>query len=114
MKKSKVYIREHSWLARLAARKLRYGHVAMVLGHTIHLHNATLEQFFARPSWVLHELKHVEQYERLGIFRFLWTYFQEYLKVGYYNISLEAEARAAEHDTTLRDRYDLSAYRQYF
>ena len=30
-----------------------------------------------------HELKHVEQYEIEGIFRFLWRYLREWLKVGY-------------------------------
>lgn len=30
-----------------------------------------------------HELKHVEQYEIGGIFRFLWRYLREWLKVGY-------------------------------
>jgi hypothetical protein len=88
MQQRKVKIREQSWLARIAARKLGYGHVAMVVGRTIHLHNTTVEVFFARPSWVLHELKHVEQYERLGFLPFLWRYWREYVRYGYYNCRL--------------------------
>ncbi len=110
MQKRRVKIREHSLLARIAARKLRFGHVAIVFGHTIHLYNITIDGFFARPSWVLHELKHVEQYERLGFFPFLWRYFREYLKYGYYNAPLEVEARAAESEVSLLEQYDLSAY----
>lgn len=82
----------------------------MVVGHTIHLHNASVQDFFARPSWVLHELQHVAQYERLGFLGFLWRYYCEYRRYGYYNCPLEAEARAAERDYALLDRYDLSRY----
>lgn len=82
----------------------------MVFGHTIHLHNTTVERFFARPSWVLHELKHVEQYERYGTIPFLIRYGIEHLQKGYWNNALEAEARAAESDYSLLDRYDLSDY----
>jgi hypothetical protein len=68
--KRKVRVRENSWLAKLAAKKLGYGQIAIVFGHTIHLHNTTLADFFDQPGWVRHELKHVEQYERLGFLSF--------------------------------------------
>ena len=113
MKKRKVYIRENSWLARKAAQKLGFDYVAMVYGHTIHLHNATTEQFFARPGWVCHELKHVEQYERLGLLPFLIQYGMEHLRKGYYNNAFEVEARAAEGAQNILGRYDLSAYSAY-
>lgn len=82
----------------------------MVVGHTIHLHNTTVARFFARPSWVLHELKHVQQYEQHGVFLFLWKYLLESMRNGYYNNAFEVEARAAENDDTLLENYDLSAY----
>lgn len=107
MKKTSVRIRENSWLARKAAHRLGYTDVAMVLGRTIHLHNTTRERFFARPSWVLHELKHVEQYQKLGLLKFLWQYLWEYRKVGYFNNRFEIEARAAETETTLLERYEI-------
>ena len=111
--KRKVYVRENSWLAKRAAKKLGYDYVAMVVGRTIHLHNTTLEKFFARPSWVIHELKHVEQFERLGTVPFLVKYGIEHLRRGYWNNAFEAEARAAESNCELLSRYDLSDYRQY-
>lgn len=114
MTKPKVRIRENSWLARLAARRLGFDRVAMVIGHTIHLHNTSLQEFFGRPSWVMHELKHVEQYERLGLLRFLWQYLLESRRRGYYNNRFEVEARAAESDRSLLGRYDLSRYRPPF
>jgi hypothetical protein len=111
--KRKVLIRENSWLAGKAARKLGYQQVAIVFGRTIHLHNTSIEKFFARPSWVIHELKHVEQYERLGAIPFLVRYLMEHIRKGYWNNAFEAEARAAESDRGLLARYDLTAYRQY-
>jgi hypothetical protein len=111
--KRKVYVRENSWLAKRAARKLGYEYVAMVFGNTIHLHNTTIERFFARPSWVIHELKHVEQFERMGTIPFLIRYGIEHLRKGYWNNAYEAEARAAETDWELLHRYDLSEYRKY-
>lgn len=112
-KKPKIRIREGSWLARRAAKNLGFDYVAMVFGRTIHLHNTTLEKFFARPSWVIHELKHVEQYERFGLIPFLFKYGIEHLRKGYWDNALEAEARAAEGDTSLLLRYDLSDYAAY-
>src|SRR3954469_6382802 len=94
----KIRIRENSWLAKKAAENLGFDYVAMVFGRTIHLYNTTLEKFFARPSWVIHELKHVEQYDRLGTFGFLVQYGIEHLRKGYWNNAFEAEARASEGD----------------
>lgn len=111
--KPKIRVQVDSWLAKRAARNLGFDYVAMVFGRTIHLHNTSLEKFFARPSWVIHELKHVEQYERMGTFRFLLKYFLEHLRRGYWNNPLEAEARAAEGDISLLSRYDLSEYENY-
>jgi hypothetical protein len=110
MRKRKVYIKENSWLAKWAARKLGFDYVAMVFCNTIHLHNTTIDKFFARPSWVRHELKHVEQYERLGLLGFLAKYSFEHLRKGYWNNSFEVEARGAEEDNSLLNRYDLSHY----
>ncbi len=105
-----VRIKENSFFACLAARHLGYSHVAIVIGRTIHLHNVTREGFFERPSWVVHELKHVEQYREHGFFGFLWKYLADYFKNGYWNNRFEVEARAAENDWSLLRSYDLSAY----
>lgn len=105
--KKRIYIKENSWLARFAAKRLGYSYVAMVFGTTIHLWNTTTEEFFKRPTWVRHELKHVEQYQRMGTIGFLWNYLIDYARVGYYQNYLEIEARAAENDNTLLEKYEV-------
>jgi hypothetical protein len=105
--KIKVYIKANSWLAFLAARKLRAGSVAIVFGNTIHLYKTLPEDFLANRSWVLHELKHIEQYQRYGILKFLYYYIKESLKKGYFENALEVEARSAEKDGSLLDRFEI-------
>jgi hypothetical protein len=91
-----IVLKENSWIAKLAARKMKAHSVALVLGKTIHLHNISPENFVKSPSLARHELKHVEQYKRMGFFTFLVVYLYYSLKYGYYNNPLEIEARAAE------------------
>ncbi len=47
---------------------------------------------------IAHELVHVEQYERLGMFMFLVTWVWEYLRKGYDNISLEKDAYDKQYE----------------
>lgn len=108
MEKTKVYIRERSWMARLAARKLGYSNVAMVWGRTIHLYGVSAETFLADRCWLRHELKHVAQYREKGLLGFLFKYIWETLRKGYYHNALEAEARQAEADETLIARFDIT------
>jgi hypothetical protein len=89
-------IKENSWLAKIAAKKLRSSSVAMVLGNTIHLHNTSKEEFLQDKKWLKHELCHIEQFKKHGYIIFLVKYLWESLKKGYYNNKYEAEARAAE------------------
>jgi hypothetical protein len=103
----KVRIKEGSWIAKVAAKKLRFGYVAIVVGRTIHLYNTSAVHFLSVPRWILHELKHVEQYEEHGFFGFLIKYFIEYLKNGYYENRFEVEARAAEKDKRLLKKYSI-------
>lgn len=53
--------------------------------------------FKAHPTRFLlaHELRHVAQYERLGLERFVRRYLTELLAVGYAHAALEADANAA-------------------
>jgi len=101
-------IKEKSFIARLAAQKLRSSNVAIVLGNRIHLHGVSKEDFLNNEKWLRHELKHIEQYERLGLVRFIATYLWQTLKVGYYNCGLECEAREAESDEEIAGRFYLS------
>ena len=93
-----VRVKENSWLARLAAAKLKSKSVALVVGSTIYLHGVTREKFLQNPTWVRHELKHVEQYQRLGKINFLASYIAEWMRHGYHNNKFEIEAREAETD----------------
>ncbi len=96
MNKPLYYIKENSWVAAIAAKKLRVKSVAMVLGKTIHLFGSSKEDFLADECWVKHELCHVKQFKEHGYFLFLIKYLWESLKVGYHNNKYEVEAREAE------------------
>lgn len=91
-----VQIKENSFLARIAAKKLKVNSVAMVIGKTIHLHNVTREIFLEDERWLKHEMAHVEQYKRYGLFRFLLLYTWYSIKYGYTNNPFEKEAREKE------------------
>ena len=93
-----VKIKEQSWLARLAAKKLRSSNVAMVLGKTIHLYGVSKSEFLQDEKWVKHELCHVRQFEQHGFLGFLIKYLWESMRKGYYNNRFEAAARAAENE----------------
>ena len=94
----KYRIKENSFIARMAAWKLSAPKVAIVIGHTIHLHNTTKEQFLANARWVKHELCHIRQFEQHGFVPFMVKYVWESVKKGYRNNKYEVEARNAEMD----------------
>lgn len=96
MNSNNFIIKEKSWLARLAAKKLGTGAVAMVLGNTIHLHNIAREELLNNERLLRHELCHVRQYREHGFAGFLIKYLWESLHKGYYNNRFEVEARKAE------------------
>ncbi len=82
------------------------GVVAITLGRRIYLDEGISDL----PRLLRHELAHVRQVERLGIFRFYWRYLREYVAnrrcgwssaEAYRRISLELEAFAAEREETL-------------
>ena len=89
-------IKENSWLAKIAAKKLKANAVAMVLGNTIHLHNTTKSAFLQDEKWVKHELCHIRQFKQHGYVGFISKYLWESIRKGYYNNRFEVEARKAE------------------
>ena len=91
-----IRIKEHSFLAWIAAKKLRARKVALVIGNTIYLHNTSRLEFLNDNRWLLHELKHVEQFQKHGKVAFIIRYCLESIRKGYYNNRFEVEARAAE------------------
>jgi Fe-S cluster assembly scaffold protein SufB len=96
-----VKIKENSWFAQIAARKLRCSQVAMVVGKTIHLHNSSKEDFLNNKRWVRHEIAHVQQYAELGLFKFLVLYLLESFNKGYEQNRFEVEARQKECDAAI-------------
>jgi hypothetical protein len=91
-----VRIKENSWLARIAARRLKSKQLAMVLGSTIHLYNTSREDFLGNKRWLRHELAHVRQYAEHGFIRFLFLYLLESMRRGYRNNRFEVAARQEE------------------
>lgn len=102
-----VCIKEHAWLARLAAAKLGVSEVAIVVNRTIYLHNASAQTLLDNKRWLCHELKHVEQYQAHGVFLFLWKYLLSSLRHGYRQNKFEIEACEAETDAKLLDKYSI-------
>lgn len=101
----RISIKEKSFVAKIAARKLKSDHVAMVLGNTIYLSGAGRADLLNNKNWLRHELKHVEQQLRYGCLWFLLLYLWESIRHGYYNNRFEQEARAAEHTPSLLEDF---------
>ncbi len=103
----KVRIKENSWIAKVAARKLKTDKVAIVIGNTIHLYNTEKNEFLTDKKWVAHELKHVEQYKQDGQVGFIFKYLLESVKKGYYNNRFEVEARENEDNEKLFNQFEF-------
>ena len=93
---AEYFIKENSWIAKLAAAKLRSTRVAIVIGKTIHLHNTSKQDFLQNKTWLKHELRHIQQFKEHGFFNFIIKYLWENARKGYYNNKYEKEARDAE------------------
>jgi len=91
-------IKENSWIAKIAARKIHSDNVAIVIGKTIHLYHVSKNDFLKNEKWVKHEMCHVNQFKKYGFFSFIFKYLWESMKVGYYENKFEAEARSAENE----------------
>lgn len=93
-----VRIKENSWIAKIAANKLRTQNVAIVLGRTIHLYKVSKDEFLKDARWVKHESCHLRQFQNNGYFLFILKYLWQSMLRGYYNNKYEIEARLAEKD----------------
>ena len=94
-------IKENSFIARIAAWKLKYKQAAIVIGNTIYLYNSSKEEFLNNKRWLNHELEHIRQYRKHGMIWFIIMYLVESAKKGYYNNKFEVEARSAEKEDEL-------------
>ncbi|MEP6700855.1 MAG: DUF4157 domain-containing protein [Bacteroidota bacterium] len=97
----KVRIKENSWVAKMAAAKIKADNMAIVFGNTIFLHNISRSAFLQDSDWVCHELKHVQQYQENGFLGFIAKYLFDSVKNGYYENKFEVEARESEKDNSL-------------
>jgi hypothetical protein len=93
-----VRIKENSFYAKYAAKKLKSQKMALVLGKTIHLHNTSKSEFLSNIRWVKHEVAHVLQYKRKGFLRFIVSYLLYTFSLGYEDNIYEVEAREKEKD----------------
>lgn len=101
------FIKENSFVAKVAARKLKGKNAAIVIGNRIHLYGVSKQNFLLNKRWLLHELKHVQQFEQHGFLVFIAKYLWHSLFHGYHNCCYEKEARAAENDERLLAQYKL-------
>ena len=104
----RVIIKENSWMAKIAARKLKAEKVAMVLGKTIHLHNTSKQEFISNKKWLRHEIAHIKQYKKIGFVQFLFLYLMETFNKGYEDNRFEVEARSMEKDLRILDGIEIN------
>jgi hypothetical protein len=96
-----VFIKEKSWIAKIAATKLRSDRCAIVFFNTIYLHCISKEEIINNTQLLQHEVMHIKQWKREGAFIFLFKYIKFTFQFGYYNNPLEIEARKAELDVNI-------------
>jgi hypothetical protein len=93
MKNESVKIIERSLLARIARIVRKSDTIAMVIGERIYLSGVSKREFLEDPTWLKHEMIHVEQYRKYGMIKFLFLYLMEWFKKGYKENRFEVEAR---------------------
>lgn len=86
----------------MAAMWLHAPRMAIVIGKTVYLHNATAEAFVQNERWLRHEVTHIRQFRQYGFLRFIFLYLSESIQHGYYKNKFEAEARASENEDTFK------------
>ena len=103
----KIKIKEHSLLAKLAAKKLHSTQMAMAFGNTIRLHNTSKEEFLKNITWVRHEVAHIHQSKKRGAIVFLLSYLLESFYVGYQFNKYEVEAVEMEKNEHILDNVEF-------
>jgi hypothetical protein len=104
--KEKIRIKEGMMIAKIAARMLKSNKVAIVIAKTIYVYGVSIPNFVADKKWLLHELKHVQQYQEQGTIIFLLKYIYYTMRYGYYDNPYEKEARNAEDDNSILELYE--------
>jgi hypothetical protein len=81
-----LQIKERSWIAKLAAKKLKSKNVAIVIGSTIHLYNVSKQQFLQNEKCVKHEVLSPGTISKIWLF-----YFYSKVFVGKYKARLSSK-----------------------
>jgi hypothetical protein len=102
-----VFVKENSFIAKLGAKILRVNNMALTIGNTIYLYNATKQNLLENKTWLCHELVHVQQYKQLGVIKFLFLYLKEWVINGYTNNRFEVEARAKERELKILQEFKV-------
>jgi hypothetical protein len=71
------------------------------------LHHTSSGEFLKNKRWLLHELKHIEQFRRHGFVSFIVLYLWESIRRGYSQNKYEVEARTSENEEGLLERMEL-------
>lgn len=91
-----ITIKENSFIAKLAAKRMKAESLAIVIGKTIYLYNVSKTDFLKNKRWTKHELCHINQFKQHGYLQFIIKYLWESIRHGYYRNKYEIEARNAE------------------
>ena len=102
-----VYVKQNTFIAKVAAKVLKEKSMAVTVGNTIYLHNTTCESFLKHKVWVCHEVVHVLQYKKSGMFLFLINYIFQSVINGYQNNKFEIEASEKENNPYLLNDVDF-------
>ncbi|SEA19957.1 protein of unknown function [Arachidicoccus rhizosphaerae] len=103
--KTRIRIRQNSWIAKMACWCIKEKDVAFTLFRTIHLSHSTPRVFLNNQRWVAHELAHVRQFATYGNVKFIFMYLSESFRNGYHNNKWEVEARANEDSVDILQDY---------
>lgn len=102
----KIYFKENSWLAYLAAAKLQTKNgLCIVFGRTLHLNKLTRQEIIQNKNLLRHEVKHVLQWRKHNYLIFPILYLWYSIIYGYFNNPFEKEAREAETDDHLLEQF---------
>ena len=71
------------------------------------MESTSKNELLTNQDWLLHELKHVQQYQQNGFAGFILKYLFDWVKHGYYNNRFEVEARESENDSSLLNNVEF-------
>ncbi len=103
----KVFIKENSWIAKIAAYKLKADNCAIVIHRSIYLFRITKKQILHDKKLLNHELTHILQWRNHGVIKFVFLYLYYSLKYGYQQNPFEIEARNNENNFDIVRKFTL-------